>query len=59
MTLQISQRVLDLGEKARQGLAEQFARIDAIAEENTARVLSAFQKHGWQRVLCRHNRVRV
>ena len=33
------------GEKARQGLAEQFARIDAIAEENTARVLSAFQKH--------------
>lgn len=45
MTLQISQRVLDLGEKARQGLAEQFARIDAIAEENTARVLSAFQKH--------------
>ena len=41
MTLQISQRVLDLGEKARQGLAEQFARIDAIAEENTARVLSA------------------
>ena len=45
MTLQISQRVLDLGEKARQGLAEQFARIDAIAEENTQKVLAAFQKH--------------
>ena len=33
------------GDRPRQGLAEQFARIDAIAEENTARVLSAFQKH--------------
>ena len=40
MKLQISKLVLDLGEKARQGQAVQFARIDDIAEENTARVLS-------------------
>ena len=26
-------------------LTEQFARIDAIAEENTGKVLAAFQKH--------------
>ena len=44
MTLQISQRVRDLGRQAQAGLREQFERIDAIAEENTARVLSAFQK---------------
>ena len=39
MTLQISQRVRDLGRQAQAGLREQFERIDAIAEENTARVL--------------------
>ena len=45
MTLQISDRVRRLADQAQAGLAEQFARIDAIAEENTARVLAAFQDH--------------
>ena len=45
MTLQLSQRVLDLGDQAERQLREQFDRIDAIAKENTARVLAAFQKH--------------
>ena len=45
MTLQLSQRVLDLGNQAERQLREQFDRIDAIAKENTARVLAAFQKH--------------
>ncbi|MGE4277762.1 MAG: aminotransferase class I/II-fold pyridoxal phosphate-dependent enzyme [Lawsonibacter sp.] len=45
MTLQLSDRVKELGTQAQSALADQFARIDAIAEENTARVLSAFQKH--------------
>ena len=45
LTLQISERVSALAQQAEQGLGEQFARIDAIAQENTARVLTAFQKY--------------
>ena len=45
MTLQINDRVRALGEQAQRELAPQFARIDGVAEENTARVLSAFQKY--------------
>ena len=45
MTFQISDRVKALGAQAQGQLAEGFARVDAIAEENTARVLAAFQKH--------------
>ena len=44
-TLQISERVRALGRQAEQGLESQFARIDAIAQANTQRVLAAFQKH--------------
>ena len=43
--LQISDRVRALGRQAQADLGEQFARIDAIAEENTQKVLAAFQKH--------------
>ena len=45
MPLQISDRVRALALEAQRGLGEQFARIDAIAEENTQKVLAAFQKH--------------
>ena len=45
MPLQIDQRVRELGRRAQDGLKEEFARIDAVAEENAARVLSAFQEH--------------
>ena len=45
MTLQISDRVQALGDQAEKELAAQFQRIDAVSRENTARVLSAFQKH--------------
>ncbi len=45
MTLQIEDRVRRLGETAQSQLTEQFARIDAVAEENTRRVLAAFQAH--------------
>ena len=45
MTLQISKRVRALGKRAQDALTEEFNRIDAVAEENTARVLAAFQKH--------------
>ena len=45
LTLQISERVSALARQAEQGLGEQFARIDAIAQANTQRVLAAFQKH--------------
>ena len=45
MTLQLDERVRALGDQAEKGLSAQFERIDAIARENTARVLSAFQKH--------------
>ena len=45
MPLQISDRVRALGAQAQDALSEQFARIDAIAEYNTQKVLSAFQTH--------------
>lgn len=45
MTNMINDRVAALGSQAQGQLAEEFARIDAIAQENTARVLSAFQQH--------------
>ncbi len=45
MSLQISDQVKDLGRKAQADLWEQFARIDEIAEENTRKVLGAFQTH--------------
>ena len=43
--MQINDRVRALGNQAQGQLTEEFARIDAIAQENTQRVLSAFQKH--------------
>ena len=45
MPLQISNHIKQLGLQARQELSEQFARIDTIAEENSQRVLEAFQDH--------------
>jgi len=45
MTLEINHRVRALGREAQSQLAREFERIDAVAEENTARVLAAFQKH--------------
>ncbi len=45
MPFQVSEQVLALARQAEQGLGEQFARIDAIAQHNTQRVLSAFQDH--------------
>ena len=45
MSLEISQPVRDLAARAQAGLREQFDRIDAIAECNSLKVLSAFQKH--------------
>ena len=45
MPLKISSHIKQLGLQARQELSEQFARIDAIAEENSQRVLEAFQDH--------------
>ena len=45
MSLQISEKVKELGRQAQEELKDQFARIDAIAEENAARVLDAFQTH--------------
>lgn len=41
----ISEKVRQLGAQAQADLREQFERIDAIAETNTQKVLSAFQKH--------------
>ena len=43
--LQISARVRDLAAEAERSLAAQFARIDAIAQTNSQRVLAAFQEH--------------
>ncbi len=43
--LQISKLVRDLAAQAEQGLEAQFSRIDAIAQANSQRVLSAFQTH--------------
>ena len=45
MPLRISERVRTLGIQAEAALGEQFARIDAIAAENTEKVLAAFQKY--------------
>ena len=45
MPLQISERVRALAAQAEGALKEQFARIDAVAEHNTQRVLAAFQTH--------------
>ena len=44
-SLQISDRVRTLAGQADRELGGQFARIDAIAQANTQRVLAAFQKH--------------
>ena len=45
MPLQISEKVMALAAQAQAGLRDQFDRIDAVAEGNTQKVLSAFQKH--------------
>lgn len=45
MSLQINDNVRKLGLAAQEAIAGQFAGIDAIAEENTFKVLSAFHKH--------------
>lgn len=45
MTLQISEETRALGEAAQAALAGPFARIDAVADQNTQKVLAAFQKH--------------
>ena len=45
MPLQISDRVRAIGAQAQAALTEQFTRIDEIADFNTQKVLSAFQKH--------------
>lgn len=45
MPLQISERVRAIGAQAQSELAQQFERIDAIAEQNTQKVLAAFQAH--------------
>jgi len=45
MSLQLNDRVRELGVCAQNALQEEFARIDAVAEANTARVLAAFQNH--------------
>ncbi len=45
MSLEISEQVRALARKAQDGLREQFARIDEIAESNSLKVLAAFQKH--------------
>lgn len=45
MSLELSEKVLALAEQAQSSLTEQFARIDAIAEQNTRKVLAAFQNH--------------
>ena len=43
--LQISEQVRALADQAERELADQFARVDAIAQANTRRVLAAFQEH--------------
>jgi len=45
MPLQISEKVLQLAAQAQREIEPQFTRIDAIAEENTRKVLAAFQRH--------------
>lgn len=43
--IELNEAVLRLAERAEADLAPVFARIDAIARENTARMLSAFQEN--------------
>ena len=45
LALQISEHVNALAEQAEQELERQFARIDAMAQFHTQRVLAVFQKH--------------
>jgi len=45
MPLQISEQVRALGERAQNALTREFSRINTVAQENTARVLAAFQNH--------------
>lgn len=45
MALQLSNQVRELGAHAQEAVGQQFVRIDRIAEENTQKVLAAFQKH--------------
>ena len=45
MPLQLSERVRALAAQAEGALRAPFARIDAIAEYNTQRVLAAFRDH--------------
>ena len=45
ISLQISDRVKELAAQAQRDVEPYFSRIDAIAEENTRKVLGAFQKH--------------
>lgn len=43
--MQISEKVRQLGAQAQADLREQFEHIEAIAEHNTQKVLTAFQEH--------------
>ncbi len=45
MAFQLSQEVLGLAQQAEEKIKGQFAHIDAIAQENTQKILSAFQNH--------------
>ena len=45
MAIQFSERVKALATQAEEDIRGQFARIDAIAETNTLKVLDAFRKH--------------
>ena len=45
MPLQLSDKVRALGDQAQRALVDEFSRIDTIAQENTQRVLAAFQDH--------------
>ena len=45
MPLQLSDKLRALGDQAQRELVDEFSRIDTIAQENTQRVLAAFQDH--------------
>ena len=45
MPLQLSDKVRALGDQAQRELVDEFSRIDTIAQENTQRVLAAFQSN--------------
>ena len=45
MPLQFSEELRTLARRAEETLKEQFARIDAVAEANTLRVLDAFRQY--------------